>query len=155
LNAIASVFGALIGVIGLLALLLMGSWLAWQVRGLCLASRVRRTWPAGKVGIIAYTNNRKWASHVEERLLPRLASKTIVVDRSDAQWKSRFPLEHAVIRHWGGRREYNPIVIAFPSTGAPRVFRLYEAFQETRRGDRADLEKQTALILEAFDSYVA
>jgi hypothetical protein len=155
LNAIASVFGGLIGVLGLLALLLLGVWLAWQMRGLWLASRVHQTWPAGKVGLVAYTNNRKWASYVEDRLLPKLASKTVVVDRSDPQWKTRFPLEHAVIRHWGGRREYNPIVIAFPPSGAPRVFRLYEAFQETRRGHRADLEKQTALILEAFDSYAA
>jgi hypothetical protein len=120
------------------------------MRGTLLLSQIRSSWPSGKVALIAFTRNRKWSPYIDERILPAIERCSVVIDRSDAQWKEKHPLEERAIRHWAGRREYNPVVITFLPKQKPRVFRFYEAFQETRRGRNKDLEHQTQSLLAAL-----
>jgi hypothetical protein len=109
-------------------------YVARLVRGSWLRSRILLTWPKGKIALVAYTDNRKWAPYIQQEILPAIERSCVVVDRFHAQWKERFPLEAQLINHWGGHFSYNPIAIVFPPLGRPRVFRLYKPFQEMRRG---------------------
>jgi hypothetical protein len=118
-----------------------------------LLSQIRSSWPSGKVALIAFTRNRKWSPYIDERILPEIERCSVVIDRSDAQWKEKHPLEERAIRHWAGQREYNPVVITFLPKQKPRVFRFYEAFQETRRGHTKDLEHQTESLLAALKAH--
>jgi hypothetical protein len=55
-------------------------YIARLVRGLWLRSRVKFSWPRGKVVLLAYTNNRKWVPYIEEQLLPRIGDACVIVD---------------------------------------------------------------------------
>lgn len=121
------------------------------IRGLWLQSRVKLTWPKGKFVLLAYTNNRKWVPYIEAHLLPNIGDACVVVDRSDAQWKERFPLEASVISHWGGYREHNPLAVVFPTIGRPRVFRVYKAFQELQRGKDQRLENVSKQLVDTVE----
>ena len=128
-------------------------WMARLVRGHWLQARVKQTWPKGKFVLLAYTNNRKWVPYIEEQLLPRIGDVCVIVDRSDAQWKERFPLEANVISHWGGFREHNPLAVIFPAGERPRVIRFYKAFQDVQRGKRERLEHASQQLLDSVDQY--
>jgi len=150
---IGSVALGVLIVILLLATLVAGAYVRHRLRGARLLSRIRSSWPSGKVALIAFTRNRKWSPYIDERILPEIEKCSVVIDRSDAQWKERHPLEELAIRHWAGRREYNPVVITFLPKQRPRVFRFYEAFQETRRGHNKGLEHQTEALLAVLKAH--
>ncbi len=137
----------------LLAILVAGAFVRHRLRGKVLLSQLRSSWPSGKVALIAFTRNGKWSPYIDERILPEIERCSVVIDRSDAQWKEKHPLEERAIRHWAGWREYNPVVITFLPKQKPRVFRFYEAFQETRRGHNQDLEHQTKSLLAALKAH--
>lgn len=121
------------------------------VRSYWLRSRVKLAWPEGKFVLLAYSNNRKWAPFIETRLLPCIGDACVIVDRSHAQWKDRFPLEASVISHWGGYREHNPLAVVFPRAGRARVFRMYEAFQELQRGKQHRLEQVSKQLIDTVE----
>jgi hypothetical protein len=152
-ESIGSVALGFLAFLLLVILLAVGAYVRHRLRGALLLRQIRATWPSGKVALLAYTKNRKWSPYIDERILPEIEKCTVVVDRTDAQWKERHPLEEKVIRHWAGRREYNPVVIAFIPKRKPQVFRFYEAFQDTRRGHTADLERQTVALLALLKPY--
>jgi hypothetical protein len=109
-------------------------WIGHLVSSAWLAARARLKWPPDKFALLAYTNSEKWAPYIERELLPRIGTFCVVVNRSEPDWKRRHPLEARVIRHWGGRLNYNPIVIVFPRAGRPRTFRLYRPFLNYHHG---------------------
>jgi hypothetical protein len=47
----------------------------------------------------------------------------------------------SVFRSFGGRREFNPLVIVFRLFGRARSFRFWQPFQDWKRGYREPLEK--------------
>jgi hypothetical protein len=121
------------------------------IRGLWLQSRVKLAWPKGKFVLLAYTSNRKWVPFIETQLLPRIGDACVIVDRSHAQWKERFPLEANVISHWGGYREHNPLAVVFPGAGRTRVFRMYKAFQALQRGKHQPLEEVSKQLIDTVE----
>jgi hypothetical protein len=130
--------------------LLLGLW-AWRVaESFALRARVKATWPPGKVALIAYTRSPSWAPYIEQRILPLVSSNCIVVDRSQAQWKERFPLERRLISHYGGAREHNPLAIVFSGAKGPQVYRLYSAFRLSQKGRSKQLEDEVERIFEAI-----
>ena len=137
----------------MLGVLVAGAYIRHRLRGAVLLKQIRSTWPPEKVALIAYTKNRKWSPYIDERILTAVAKCAVVVDRSNAQWKQRHPVEERAIRHWAGRREYNPVVITFIPMQNPKVFRFYEAFQDTRRRRHEKLERQTASLLAALEAH--
>jgi hypothetical protein len=146
-DSIGSVALGFLIVFLLLVVFVVAAYIRYRLRGALLLKQIRSSWPREKVALIAYTKNRKWSPHIDERILPEVEKCAVVIDRSDAQWKERYPLEERAIRYWAGRREYNPVVIAFLPNVKPRVFRFYEAFQDARRGHHESLERQTASLL--------
>lgn len=136
----------------ILPILLLG-YVGRLIRGLWLKARLSSTWPQGRIGLVAYTANQKWAPYLEQELLPKIAASCVVVNRSDAQWKERFPLEAKAIAHWGGLRAYNPIAILLTPTDRVRVFRLYDAFQQRVRGKPKRLEEVTRELVATVELY--
>jgi len=124
-------------------------FIARYVRGKWLASQVRRHWP-NKVAFLAYSDNPKWAPYLKENVLAHAESVCVVINRSNAQWKQLNPLADRVISHWGGWKSHNPLAVVFPRTGQPRVFRLYEPFQQLQKGNSAALNAMIGKLLEAI-----
>ena len=109
-------------------------WVWHSTVSLWLISHARLKWPPHTVALVAYTNSAKWAPYIERQLLPLIGGSCVVVNRSEPNWKAKFPLEARVLRHWGGHLNYNPITIVFPRRGRARVFRLYRPFLNNYHG---------------------
>src|SRR4051812_25406148 len=103
-------------------------------------SRLRASWPSGKFVLIAYTESQLWAPYIERELLPQIGEHCVVVNRSRESWKREFSAERRALSFWGGRRSYNPIAVVLRPWGRVRVFRLYEPFQELKRGRASALQ---------------
>ena len=108
-------------------------WLAW-----CMHNRNV---------LLVYSNSPNWQEYVEDQLIPRLPENTIVLNWSERRTWSGLALSVRVFRHFGGSREFNPIVFVFKPFHWTRTFRFWQAFREYKHG-KPDLltETQTDLI---------
>jgi len=135
--------------LALVPVLLLYAVVLW-IQGLALRTRAAVTWPRGTIALVAYTRSAAWAPYIEEQLLPAIGHACIVIDRSNAQWKQRYPLERRLIDHFGGWRENNPIAIVFPPRARTKVFRMYPGFREAQKGRSKELETTVSLLRETI-----
>ena len=153
---------AVLGVVLLLPLLVIGllmsailglvrwlerRWLTWRFR------RVHGR--AGKFVVLVYSYSPHWKRHVEEQILPGLEPHAIALNWSErsGEWWQRRPLEVRVARFWGGDREFNPMAVLIPPTGAVVTIRFWQAFLELKyskpgllRAKQAELFQRVAEI---------
>ena len=108
--------------------------------GFFLRRQFQQRW--GKVGkrlVLIYSNSPHWQAYIEEHWLPKLAPIAVVLNWSErAHWPERHPFEAEIFKRWAGDREFNPVAIVVPPTGAVRTIRFWEAFRDYKHGkDRA------------------
>jgi hypothetical protein len=144
-------------VVGLVALPLLCAhgFFRW-IEGIYIRRQLHAQWPAGKVGLLVYSQSPLWTSAIERELLPHIASACIVVNRTiEPRWKEIFRLECRAQKHWAGSLTHNPVVLLIPPRGKVLSFQLFNAFQEHKRGDGTQLETSLGSIREAFAPYIA
>jgi len=113
-------------------------WDRWR-RGR-LQRRFQKRWgQTGKRLVFVYSNSPHWQAYIEEHWLPQLDPIAVVLNWSErAQWPERNPLEAEIFKCWAGDREFNPLAIVLPPTGAVQTIRFWEAFRDYKHGrDRA------------------
>ena len=113
-------------------------------------SRLRATWPSSQLGFIAYSDSQLWAPYIERELLPHIADRCLVINRSRGNWKQQFRAESRALTFWGGFTHYNPIAVVLRPWWRIRVFRLYGPFREYKFGRAKPLEEMTHAIVRAF-----
>ena len=118
--------------------LLVGEYAIGKLREARLRKRFATRWK-GKAGLLVYSNSPNWQAYIEERWLPRLDQRLVVLNWSERkEWPRRHPLEDAIFRHYLGQTEYNPAAVIIPANGKVRVIRFWQAFRDSRHGkDRA------------------
>ena len=89
--------------------------------------------PTGKRVLVVYSNSPHWKQYFEERIIPRLGSRCVVLNWSERrQWSST--LAASLFWFYGRDRAYNPLVVVFRPFGWARVFRFWPAFREAIHG---------------------
>ena len=102
------------------ALLRFGFWLKWRSE--------KRT------VLFIYSDHRHWKDYIESRILPRLGSHAVVLNRSQpGRWRGH-GLEARLWTHWGGPREYSPLAIVFAPHQPAQVFRFWTPFKALHYG---------------------
>jgi len=100
-----------------LLLLLLPFRYYWEYRR---ANALRREFEArwvgqGKRGILVYSNSPHWKAYIDQRWLPTIGARVVVLNWSErTAWPDMHPFEARLFRSFGGRREFNPIAILFP-----------------------------------------
>jgi hypothetical protein len=122
-------------------------WLHRIIGHALLSTRIQNTWPHGKTVLIAYTNSAAWTPYIENELLPRLGATAVVVNRSQSDWKKRFPLETKMLHFWGDGLRANPVVIVRMGWFKVRVFRLYDAFRAAQHGKTEELTRSIGTMM--------
>ncbi len=112
------------------AVLYVVVWLAWCTRN--------------RNVLLVYSNSPNWQNYIETELIPRLPENTIVLNWSERRSWPRFSLQVWVFRHFGGSREFNPMVLVFKPFHWTRDFRFWQAFRSYKHG-------KTDLLLETQD----
>jgi hypothetical protein len=128
------------------AFVLIG-WLSHVALGLSLHLAVWCWWlPRGRDTLVVYSNSPVWQRHIEDGVLPALASRSIVLNWSErARWRSGLPT--AVFRYFGGAREFNPIAVVFRPLRPARVFRFWQPYREWKHGKPDSLARLEGELL--------
>jgi hypothetical protein len=129
---------ALIPVLVLWLVLLAVIYVLWA---LLLRFLVLVLWvPRGYQVLVIYSNSPHWKQYFEDRVLPRLGSRCVVLNWSE---RRRWPLSLArsLFRFYGGHEAYNPLVVVMRPFGRARVFRFWPAFSDAKRGRPEPLQR--------------
>jgi hypothetical protein len=134
-NSVIAVF-----VLLLLAPLWLPLLVLWSVFYLgsivCLHLAVWTLWlPRSKRLLFIYSDSPVWQNYIQERIIPQIQDQAVILNWSRRKkWSYRQFLAVAVFRHFGGRREFNPLAIVFRPFRLGRVFRFYQPFHDFKRG---------------------
>jgi len=94
-------------------------WLWWCLRGRDI--------------LFVYSDSPIWRDYIEERFLPQLGERAIVLNWSRRK-RWRVSLASLAFSHFGGKRQFNPLAVVFRPFRETRTFRFWYPFKAFRRG---------------------
>lgn len=110
-------------------------WLLWCTRGRDI--------------LFVYSDSPVWHDYVEQRFLPLLGDRAVVLNWSErSRWRFSPTLARAAFYYFGGRREFNPLAVVFSPLRRSRVFRFWQPFRDFKHGRPEPLQR---LEIEFFD----
>jgi hypothetical protein len=125
-------------------ILLMLGWLAWRgIEAVVLKRRFQSKWGREERFILfVHSNSPVWAPYLAEHLFPELQHCAVFLNWSErSRWTKEQRLEARMFRHWGGRREFNPMAIVVPRRGRVRAVRFFKAFKSYKHHDLRSLHE--------------
>ena len=78
----------------------------------------------GKDLLIVYSDSPIWHEYMATQILPRVQDRAVVLNWSQRSTWPRWSFDAHVFRTFGGRREFNPLVVLFRPFRRARVFRF-------------------------------
>jgi hypothetical protein len=123
----------------------------WLLGALLLQVMVWAFWCSrGRYALVVYSNSPIWQEYFEERVLPALGARAVVLNWSERkQWD--LSLATTLFTFFGGSREFNPIAIVFEPFRWPRYFRFYRAFREFKHGRREPSDRMVREFFTVLD----
>jgi len=97
--------------------------------------------PRGKDILFVYSDSPISHEYMATEVLPLVQERAVVLNWSERTTWHKWSLGVAVFRHFGGDREYSPLVVSFRPVRLARVFRFWPAFKDWKRGHREPVEK--------------
>jgi hypothetical protein len=128
-----------------LALLVVATWL---LHGLALNVLVWLCWCSrGKHLLLVYSDSPHWHDYIEDNIIPRLPNSTVVLNWSQRRTWHWYSLPVMAFRHFGGTREFNPMVVAFRPFRRTKTFRFWQPFKDYKHGKPQALEELERTML--------
>src|ERR1019366_3372644 len=106
--------------------------------------------PKGKDVLVVYSDSPVWHDYMSVAVLPLVQDRAVILNWSRRKKWPRLSLATHAFRIFGGRQEFNPIVVVFRPLNRAVVFRLWPAFKDWKRGRRESLESLRQRLLEAL-----
>lgn len=136
-------------------LLLFAFWIPWFFAwGIIL-----RVWfwgshaVAGRRVLFVYSESPTWQEYIEERILPPIQERTVVLNWSQRQhWSAESPWEARFFRRFCGSKEFNPLALVFCRGGRVRRVRFYRAFLDFKHGNELPLRAAEAELFELVEA---
>jgi hypothetical protein len=96
----------------------------------------------GRDILFVYSNSPVWHDYLEQRLLPLLEDRAVVLNWSDrSRWRFPPTLARIAFQYFGGQREFNPLAVVFRPLRRARVFRFWQPFRDFKHGDPEPLRR--------------
>ena len=103
--------------------------------GVSLRVRFRSRWGSRRIALLVYSDSPHWKSYIEERWLPHVADRVVVLNWSKrSTWRRAYSLEAALFRHYAGTHAFNPVAIVFPGGRRAEIVRFWQPFRDFRHG---------------------
>jgi hypothetical protein len=99
--------------------------------------------PKGKDVLFVYSDSPIWQEYMTTQVLPLVQERAVVLNWSDRKKWSRWSLGVAVFHHFGGARDFNPLIVLFQPLRLARIFRFWSAFRDWKRGYKEPVERLT------------
>lgn len=106
--------------------------------------------PRGKDILVVSSDSPIWHEYMAAEVLPLLQERAVVLNWSERLKWPKWSLGVAVFRHFGGSRDFNPLVVLFRPIRSARLFRFWPAFRDWRHGDREPVKRLRQELLDAL-----
>ena len=107
----------------------------------------------GKDVLFVWSESPVWKDRIQTKLLPKLSHRAVVLNWSEReQWTGRFSLAGIAFRHFGGRREFNPLAVVFRPLRRAKTFRFWRPYKQLKHGHTEVLERMEVALLELLES---
>jgi hypothetical protein len=97
--------------------------------------------PKGIDILVVYSDSPIWHEYMATQVLPLVQHRAIVLNWSERNRWPRFSLRTHVFQCFGGKREFNPLVVLFRPFHRARTFRFWSPFKDWKRGYREPVER--------------
>ena len=97
--------------------------------------------PKGKDILLVYSDSPTWREYMTTEILPLVERRAVVLNWSERNKWSQWSLGVAVFHHFGGGRDFNPLVVLFRPLQRARTFRFWPAFKDWKHGYREPVER--------------
>ena len=106
--------------------------------------------PTGKDVLYVSSDSPIWKEYMEAEILPLVAPRAKVLDWSA---RSKWPKRSFAVRvfhTFGGRHDFNPMVLLFRPFRRAIIFRFLPAFQEHKHGNSESVEQLRRDLMQAL-----
>ena len=97
--------------------------------------------PRGKDVLFIYSDSPIWREYMATQVLPLVQERAVVLNWSERKKWPTWSVEVAIFRHFGGAREFNPLVVLFRPLRTAKLFRFWSAFNDWKRGYTEPVER--------------
>ena len=144
-------------VVALIPVLILGLALAaiiYALWALLLRLLILVLWlPRGHRVLVIYSNSPNWKQYFEEQIVPRLGSRSVVLNWSE---RRRWPWSLAACLFWyyRGEKAYNPLVVVIRPFGRASVFRFWPVLRDAKHGRPEPLQRLETELFEVVQESV-
>jgi len=90
--------------------------------------------PRGKDALVVYSDSPIWRDYMMQEIIPLLENRAVVLNWSERRKWPKWSFAVHVFRSFGGRREFNPLVVLFRPFSNALVLRFWPAFKDWQHG---------------------
>ena len=87
----------------------------------------------GRDILFVYSDSPIWRDYVEQRILPHLGERAVVLNWSQRK-RWRVSVARLALHHFGGYRQFNPLAVVFRPFHRTRTFRFWKPFRDFKHG---------------------
>jgi hypothetical protein len=106
--------------------------------------------PNGKDVLYVSSDSPIWKEYMETEILPLVAQRAIVLNWSGRSRWRKWSFAVRVFRTFGGRHDFNPMIVLFHPFRSARIFRFLPEFEDWKHGDSAGVEKLRHDLIQAL-----
>ena len=120
----------------------------WLLQRILLYLLVWIVWiPKGKDILFVYSDSPIWREYLTDNILPSLEERAVVMNWSERRTWEKWSLSACVFRSFGGKRNFNPLVVFFRPFRRAQVFRFWLPFKDWKRGYTEPVERMRSDLL--------
>jgi len=103
----------------------------------------------GRHILFVYSDSPNWKAHVEERILPRIRKKAVILNWSERRhWHRTNPWEARFFRRFAGDREFSPIALILLPGRRVTAVRFHRAFLDLKHGKQKPIHDAEATLFD-------
>ena len=106
--------------------------------------------PRGKDVLYVSSDSPIWKEYMEAEIFPLVAERAVVLSWSARSKWPKWSFAVRVFHTFGGRRNFNPMVVLFRPFRRTRIFRFLPAFQGRKHGNNASIEQLRRDLMQAL-----
>lgn len=106
--------------------------------------------PRGKDVLYVSSDSPIWKEYTEAEMFPLVAERAVVLSWSARSKWPKWSFAVRVFHTFGGRRNFNPMVVLFRPFRRTRIFRFLPAFQGRKHGNNASIEQLQRDLMQAL-----
>ena len=97
--------------------------------------------------LLVYSDSPMWHEYITTQILPLVQERAVVLNWSERKKWPRWSLGVAVFHHFGGARDFNPLVVFLQPLRLAKIYRFWSAFNDWKRSYKEPVERLTHELL--------